>query len=52
MQLESLNQQLSQSNTRMTRDLEAAARIQRSLLPEAKLATEASLHGLAIHAMR
>jgi len=36
-QLESLNAQLTQTNDRMTRDLHAAARVQRSLLPEGNL---------------
>ena len=38
-QLESLNVQLTQSNDRMTRDLHAAARVQRSLLPDGNLET-------------
>lgn len=33
-QLESLNSQLTRANDRMTRDLRAAARVQRSLLPD------------------
>ncbi len=40
LQLESLNEKLSSSNARMSRDLHAAARVQRSLLPEASLETE------------
>ncbi len=36
-QLESLNGQLATANERMSRDLQAAARVQRSLLPDGKL---------------
>lgn len=36
-QLESLNSQLATANERMSRDLQAAARVQRSLLPDGKL---------------
>ena len=36
-QLEALNSQLDAANQRMTRDLEAAARVQQSLLPSGKL---------------
>lgn len=35
-QLESLNQQLDRTNQRMSRDLDAAAKVQRSLLPTSK----------------
>ncbi|MCE9553812.1 MAG: fused response regulator/phosphatase [Planctomycetes bacterium] len=38
-QLESLNARLTHTNDRMTRDLHAAARVQRSLLPEGNLET-------------
>lgn len=38
-QLESLNAQLTRTNDRMTRDLHAAARVQRSLLPDGNLET-------------
>jgi sigma-B regulation protein RsbU (phosphoserine phosphatase) len=36
-ELESLNGQLATANSRMSRDLQAAARVQRSLLPDSKL---------------
>lgn len=37
--LESLNSQLTRANDRMTRDLHAAARVQRSLLPDGNIET-------------
>ena len=40
VQLESLNLRLTHTNDRMTRDLHAAARVQRSLLPEGILETD------------